>query len=186
MLLRFLRCLRMIKSTLVMGKRMPKNVHPFLPYRIRGWFFCVKFIVNGTTFMFQEPVYWASIAYYELNSRVGEVFHCQDYSIKVDGFTNPNNNHNRFCLGQLSNVNRNSTIENTRRHIGKGNQLQKFRQSHLLSNSKQLQISGYRSEGKLNAVRELYNKKEGSGKSKDSFGSKMLLLKSLQVILCLC
>ncbi|CAH0393705.1 unnamed protein product [Bemisia tabaci] len=69
---------------------------------------------------YQEPVYWASIAYYELNSRVGEVFHCQDYSIKVDGFTNPNNNHNRFCLGQLSNVNRNSTIENTRRHIGKG------------------------------------------------------------------
>ena len=27
---------------------------------------------------------------------------------------------NRFCLGLLSNVNRNSTIENTRRHIGKG------------------------------------------------------------------
>ena len=29
----------------------------------------------------------------------------------------------RFCLGQLSNVNRNSTIENTRRHIGKGKEL---------------------------------------------------------------
>lgn len=38
----------------------------------------------------------------------------------VDGFTNPRNDLNRFCLGQLSNVNRNSTIENTRRHIGKG------------------------------------------------------------------
>ena len=39
----------------------------------------------------------------------------------IDGFTNPSNkNNNRFCLGQLSNVNRNSTIENTRRHIGKG------------------------------------------------------------------
>jgi MAD (mothers against decapentaplegic) family protein 1 len=38
----------------------------------------------------------------------------------VDGFTDPSNNKNRFCLGLLSNVNRNSTIENTRRHIGKG------------------------------------------------------------------
>ena len=35
-------------------------------------------------------------------------------SLKIDLFTV------RFCLGQLSNVNRNSTIENTRRHIGKG------------------------------------------------------------------
>lgn len=39
----------------------------------------------------------------------------------MDGFTNPSNNLNRFCLGQLSNVNRNQTIENTRRHIGRGN-----------------------------------------------------------------
>ena len=71
-----------------------------------------------------EPQYWCSIAYYELNSRVGEVYHAKDHAISVDGFTNPamKNNH-RFCLGQLSNVNRNSTIENTRRHIGKGIQL---------------------------------------------------------------
>ncbi|KAF7994354.1 hypothetical protein HCN44_003826 [Aphidius gifuensis] len=68
---------------------------------------------------YQEQPYWASIAYYELNCRVGEVFHCQSHSVTVDGFTNPSNN-DRFCLGQLSNVNRNSTIENTRRHIGKG------------------------------------------------------------------
>ncbi|GLV32695.1 Mothers against dpp [Carabus blaptoides fortunei] len=69
---------------------------------------------------YQEPPYWASIAYYELNCRVGEVFHCNTHSVIVDGFTNPSNNSDRFCLGQLSNVNRNSTIENTRRHIGKG------------------------------------------------------------------
>ncbi len=69
---------------------------------------------------YQEPVYWCSIAYYELNSRVGEVFHAQSHSIIVDGFTNPDNKSDRFCLGQLSNVNRNSTIESTRRHIGKG------------------------------------------------------------------
>lgn len=67
---------------------------------------------------YQEPAFWASIAYYELNSRVGEVFHCNSHSVIVDGFTNPSNNSDRFCLGQLSNVNRNSTIENTRRHIG--------------------------------------------------------------------
>ena len=70
---------------------------------------------------YQEPLYWSSIAYYELNSRVGEVYHANNHSVIIDGFTNPSNkNNNRFCLGQLSNVNRNSTIENTRRHIGKG------------------------------------------------------------------
>ncbi|GIY19633.1 hypothetical protein CDAR_274271 [Caerostris darwini] len=69
---------------------------------------------------YQEPKFWCSIAYYELNSRVGEVFHAQNHSIIVDGFTDPSNNQSRFCLGLLSNVNRNSTIENTRRHIGKG------------------------------------------------------------------
>jgi hypothetical protein len=37
----------------------------------------------------------------------------------VDGFTDPSQD-NRICLGLLSNVNRNVTIENTRRHIGKG------------------------------------------------------------------
>lgn len=72
-------------------------------------------------FLYQEPLYWSSIAYYELNSRVGEVYHANNHSVIIDGFTNPSNkNNNRFCLGQLSNVNRNSTIENTRRHIGKG------------------------------------------------------------------
>lgn len=71
--------------------------------------------------VFQEPKYWASIVYYELNCRVGEVFQCYTPSVIIDGFTNPTGrNVNRFCLGQLSNVNRNSTIENTRRHIGKG------------------------------------------------------------------
>ncbi|CAG7727810.1 unnamed protein product [Allacma fusca] len=69
---------------------------------------------------YQEPDCWASVAYYELNGRVGEVYHCHNPTVTVDGFTNPSNNMDRFCLGQLSNVNRNSTIENTRRHIGKG------------------------------------------------------------------
>lgn len=70
---------------------------------------------------YEEPKHWCSIVYYELNNRVGEAFHASSTSVLVDGFTDPSNNKNRFCLGLLSNVNRNSTIENTRRHIGKGN-----------------------------------------------------------------
>lgn len=70
---------------------------------------------------YQEPQFWCSIVYYELNNRVGEAFHASQTSIVVDGFTDPSNNADRFCLGLLSNVNRNSTIENTRRHISKGN-----------------------------------------------------------------
>uniref|UniRef100_A0A4W4EN25 Mothers against decapentaplegic homolog n=1 Tax=Electrophorus electricus TaxID=8005 RepID=A0A4W4EN25_ELEEL len=69
---------------------------------------------------YEEPEHWCSVAYYELNNRVGETFHASSRSILVDGFTDPSNNKNRFCLGLLSNVNRNSTIEHTRRHIGKG------------------------------------------------------------------
>lgn len=69
---------------------------------------------------YQEPQFWCSIVYYELNNRVGEAFHASQTSIVVDGFTDPSNNADRFCLGLLSNVNRNSTIENTRRHISKG------------------------------------------------------------------
>ncbi|EGW02364.1 Mothers against decapentaplegic-like 9 [Cricetulus griseus] len=69
---------------------------------------------------YEEPQHWCSIAYYELNNRVGETFQASSRSVLIDGFTDPSNNRNRFCLGLLSNVNRNSTIENTRRHIGKG------------------------------------------------------------------
>ena len=69
---------------------------------------------------YEEPSHWCSIVYYELNNRVGEAFQASSTSVLVDGFTDPSNNRNRFCLGLLSNVNRNSTIENTRRHIGKG------------------------------------------------------------------
>ena len=43
---------------------------------------------------YQEPAYWASIAYYELNSRVGEIYHANSHSVIIDGFTNPSNKNN--------------------------------------------------------------------------------------------
>ena len=78
------------------------------------------FLKDVQAVAYEEPKHWCSIVYYELNNRVGEAFHASSTSVLVDGFTDPSNNKNRFCLGLLSNVNRNSTIENTRRHIGKG------------------------------------------------------------------
>ncbi|CAH8463080.1 unnamed protein product [Heterobilharzia americana] len=72
-----------------------------------------------TSVAYQEPEYWCSLYYYEMNTRVGDTFHCSSPCLTVDGFTDPNR-HNRFCLGLLSNVNRGHQIELTRRHIGKG------------------------------------------------------------------
>ncbi|VVC25857.1 Hypothetical protein CINCED_3A010047 [Cinara cedri] len=78
---------------------------------------------NSIPVIYQEPPSWASIVYYELNCRVGEVFQCRSNQVIIDGFTNPGNDLDRFSLGQLTNLNRNTTIEHTRLHISKGIQL---------------------------------------------------------------
>jgi len=69
--------------------------------------------------MYCEPTFWCSIAYYEMNTRVGENYHASQDSVTVDGFTDPSSS-DRFCLGLLSNVNRNNVIEQTRKNIGRG------------------------------------------------------------------
>jgi len=87
-----------------------------------------------------EPEYWITVFYYELNSRVGEQFKMSVPQVIVDGFTDPSNSLHRICLGQLSNVNRNSVIENTRKHIGQGVQLQLLDGDVILTNLSQSPI----------------------------------------------
>jgi len=83
-------------------------------------FYLFLSLIDVTPITYNEPTNWCSIAYYELNIRVGEPFQASGTSLVIDGFTDPNTSSDRFCLGGMSNVNRNSTIENTRRHISKG------------------------------------------------------------------
>lgn len=62
---------------------------------------------------------WCSVFYYELNNRVGDVFHASKPKFTVDGFTAPSLGTERFSLGGLSHVNRPPQVDMTRRHIGK-------------------------------------------------------------------
>ena len=67
------------------------------------------------------PEYWASIAYYELDQQVGEVFKVPAVcpSVIIDGYVDASGNGgNRFCLGQLSNVHRTEASEKALLHIG--------------------------------------------------------------------
>ncbi|KAJ8930027.1 hypothetical protein NQ314_017192 [Rhamnusium bicolor] len=70
------------------------------------------------------PEYWCSVAYFELDSQVGETFKVPSNcpNVTIDGYVDPSGG-NRFCLGALSNVHRTEQSERARLHIGKGVQL---------------------------------------------------------------
>lgn len=73
---------------------------------------------NGQQHEEQEP--WCRITYAELNQKIGEPFKSSCQKVFVDGYTDPSIHNRRFSLGVLSNINRNSTIEMTRRAIRRG------------------------------------------------------------------
>uniref|UniRef100_A0A7G3AUI6 Mothers against decapentaplegic homolog n=1 Tax=Lutzomyia longipalpis TaxID=7200 RepID=A0A7G3AUI6_LUTLO len=70
------------------------------------------------------PEYWCSVAYFELDTQVGETYKVPSSkpNVIVDGYVDPSGG-NRFCLGALSNVHRTEQSERARLHIGKGVQL---------------------------------------------------------------
>lgn len=61
------------------------------------------------------PEYWCSIAYFELDTQVGETFKVPSAkpNVKVDGYVDPSGD-SRFCLGALSNVHRQEQSEKAR------------------------------------------------------------------------
>ncbi|XP_018089090.1 mothers against decapentaplegic homolog 4 isoform X4 [Xenopus laevis] len=71
------------------------------------------------------PEFWCSVAYFEMDVQVGEIFKVLSNCsvVTVDGYVDPSGG-DRFCLGQLSNVHRTDTSERARLHIGKGVQLE--------------------------------------------------------------
>ena len=84
-------------------------------------FNCCSTVVQLFLILSLAPEYWASIAYYELDQQVGEVFKVPAVcpSVIIDGYVDASGNGgNRFCLGQLSNVHRTEASEKALLHIG--------------------------------------------------------------------
>lgn len=78
--------------------------------------------VNMTGLLSSQPApeYWCSVAYFELDTQVGETFKVlsNNPNVMIDGYVDPSGS-NRFCLGALSNVHRTEQSERARLHIGK-------------------------------------------------------------------
>lgn len=62
---------------------------------------------------------WGSARYYELNNMIGGPFQFTKDCIKIDGYFGPSVE-DRICIGSLISLHKNDTIQNTRKHIGKG------------------------------------------------------------------
>ena len=81
-------------------------------------------ITGGLLSSQPAPEYWCSVAYFELDTQVGETFKVSSgkRSVIVDGYVDPSGG-NRFCLGALSNVHRTEQSERARLHIGMRGQI---------------------------------------------------------------
>ncbi|RZF32556.1 hypothetical protein LSTR_LSTR006551 [Laodelphax striatellus] len=107
-------------NTLTYTQRMPP------PHHNAYWGHGVSSEVSMTGLLSTQPApeYWCSVAYFELDTQVGETFKVSSScpNVTIDGYVDPSGG-NRFCLGALSNVHRTEQSEKARLHIGKGVQL---------------------------------------------------------------
>lgn len=75
--------------------------------------------LDFTEIPFTDGLNWCSVSYHEYDTRVGEKYHPNCFCFSVDGYTHPMCS-DRFCIGGISNINRNSFTEWVRRRIGRG------------------------------------------------------------------
>ena len=75
--------------------------------------------MSGERVPFEELSEWCCISYYENYKRVGEQYRATLPQVIIDGYMNPSSAE-RFCLGNLPNVERTQDIDKTRRYIGRG------------------------------------------------------------------
>uniref|UniRef100_A0A915DCB9 MH2 domain-containing protein n=1 Tax=Ditylenchus dipsaci TaxID=166011 RepID=A0A915DCB9_9BILA len=66
-----------------------------------------------------SPSSWCHVFYYEMNERVGEPYKAAGEHVIIDGLCAPSDG-TRFCLGILSNANRNPVCIGPRKQIGRG------------------------------------------------------------------
>ncbi|PAV85040.1 hypothetical protein WR25_04482 [Diploscapter pachys] len=119
--------IRKIQAMEASGSRMPQNIDAttngafsFASLNNQHSQYQQMEVDQGVLVPYVESEHWATISYYELNTRVGEQIKVSSPTITIDGYTDPTNNPSRISLGLFTNVNRNQQIENTRRHIGNG------------------------------------------------------------------
>ncbi|VDD86865.1 unnamed protein product [Enterobius vermicularis] len=76
-------------------------------------------MMDDGRYSYAEPPAWGSITYYELNDIIGGPFKFKKDRIVIDGYFAPSTE-DRICIGSLLSLHKNETVQNTRKHIGKG------------------------------------------------------------------